>query len=111
MSKQFTAIAILQLISKGKLSLDQDVSSIYPDFPFAGITIRMLLTHRSGLPNYIYELENSSLDKEVLMNNQQAVDYMINLHEKTYSRPNRRYQIAIPLYLLAAIVEKFQVFL
>ncbi|NMD00497.1 MAG: beta-lactamase family protein [Bacteroidales bacterium] len=107
MSKQFTAIAILQLISKGKLSLDQDVSSIYPDFPFAGITIRMLLTHRSGLPNYIYELENSSLDKEVLMNNQQAVDYMINLHEKTYSRPNRHYQYSNTGYiLLAAIVEK-----
>lgn len=107
MSKQFTAIAILQLISKGKLSLDQDVNSIYPDFSFAGITIRMLLTHRSGLPNYIYELENSSLNKEVLMNNQQTVEYMSNLHEKTYSKPNKRYQYSNTGYiLLAAIVEK-----
>ncbi len=107
MSKQFTAIAVLQLISQGKLLLNQDVCTIYPDFPFSGITIRMLLTHRSGLPNYIYELENSSLNKDELMNNQQVVEYMTNLHEKTYSRPNRRYQYSNTGYvLLAAIVEK-----
>lgn len=106
-SKQFTAIAVLQLISQGKLSLDQDVTTIYPNFPYTGITIRMLLTHRSGLPNYIYELENSSIKKDKLLNNQQVIEFMTNLHEKPYSKPNKHYQYSNTGYmLLAAIVEK-----
>lgn len=107
MSKQFTAISILQLVSKGKLSLEDTVNRIYPDFPYKGITIRMLLTHRSGLPNYIYQLENSSIDKTKTINNQQVVDFMIKHKEKAYSKPGRHYQYCNTGYvLLAAIVEK-----
>lgn len=106
-SKQFTAIAILQLVAQGKITLDTRVETIYPDFPYEGITIRMLLTHRSGLPNYIYQLENSSLNKNELISNQQMINYMIQLYEKCYSQPNKRYQYSNTGYaLLASIVEK-----
>lgn len=107
MSKQFTAIAILQLVAQGKITLDTPIETIYPDFPYVGITIRMLLTHRSGLPNYIYQLENAPLNKNELFNNQQVVDYMTRLNEKCYARPNKRYQYSNTGYvILAAIVEK-----
>ena len=51
-TKQFTAMAILILFEKGKLSLDDPISRFFPEFPpyGAGITIRQLLTHTSGLP-------------------------------------------------------------
>src|SRR6185369_14397578 len=52
-SKPFTSTAILQLIQKGKLSLNDSVSKFFPGLPYPGITIRMLLNHHSGLPNYV----------------------------------------------------------
>ncbi len=107
MSKQFTAISILQLVASEKLSLNDTVNKFYPDFPYHGITIRMLLTHRSGLPNYIYQLENSSIDKTKPVSNQEMVDYMIKHKEKAYSKPGRHYQYSNTGYaLLAAIIEK-----
>jgi CubicO group peptidase (beta-lactamase class C family) len=53
-TKTMTSTAILQLIERGKLRLDDDVKKFFPDFPYDGITIRLLLTHRSGLMNYVY---------------------------------------------------------
>ena len=53
-TKQFTAAAILQLVEQGKVQLDAPVSTYLPHFPREGgrATIRQLLTHTSGLPNY-----------------------------------------------------------
>lgn len=53
-TKQFTATAILLLVHEGKLHFDQRLSDVFPDFPPYGrsITIRQLLTHTSGLPDY-----------------------------------------------------------
>ena len=53
-TKQFTAMAIMLLVHDGKLRYDQRLTEIFPDFPAYGqaITIRHLLTHTSGLPDY-----------------------------------------------------------
>lgn len=51
-SKQFTAMAIMILKEQGKLSYDQDIRDFMPELPYAGITIRNLLQHTSGLPDY-----------------------------------------------------------
>jgi CubicO group peptidase (beta-lactamase class C family) len=52
-TKQFTAEAILQLDSKGKVGIDDKVSKYMPDFPNGDkITLKNLLTHTSGLYNY-----------------------------------------------------------
>jgi CubicO group peptidase (beta-lactamase class C family) len=51
-SKIFTATAILQLKEKRKLTLDDKVQLYLPAFPYKKITLRHLLTHTSGLPNY-----------------------------------------------------------
>ena len=45
-SKPLTATGVLILVEEGKLKLNQDVREFYPDFPYSGITIKMLLTHR-----------------------------------------------------------------
>ena len=53
-TKQFTAMAIMLLVHDGKLRYDQNLASIWPDFPDYGkaITVRQLLNHTSGLPDY-----------------------------------------------------------
>ena len=52
-TKQFTAVAILQLVETGKLTLDQPVGSVLTSLPApaAGVSIRHLLTHTSGIKN------------------------------------------------------------
>lgn len=54
-TKQFTAVAVLQLTERGKLSLDDSVRKFYPQFPAYAdkITVRHLLGHTAGLPDYI----------------------------------------------------------
>lgn len=52
-TKQFTAMAIMQLNEKGLLSVEDKISKYFPDFPNGdSITIHNLLTHTSGLTNY-----------------------------------------------------------
>ena len=53
-TKQFTAMAILQLEEKGKLAVTDPVCKYIPDCPLAWqkITIHHLLTHTSGIPNF-----------------------------------------------------------
>ena len=53
-TKQFTAMAIMLLVHDGKLRFDQTLAELFPDFPAYGktITVRNLLNHTSGLPDY-----------------------------------------------------------
>jgi CubicO group peptidase (beta-lactamase class C family) len=51
-SKTFTATAILQLAAQGKLDLEDALVKHLPEFPFPSLTIRHLLSHTSGLPDY-----------------------------------------------------------
>jgi CubicO group peptidase (beta-lactamase class C family) len=53
-TKQFTGIAVLQLAEQGKLGLDDAIEKYLPEVPAAwhGITLRQLLTHTSGLPDW-----------------------------------------------------------
>ena len=54
-SKQFTAACIVLLAEKGKLNLDDNLKSIFPDFPDYAeeITVRHLLNHTSGIRDYL----------------------------------------------------------
>ncbi|GAB4015079.1 serine hydrolase [Spirosoma koreense] len=59
LSKTFTAIGTLKLIEAGKLKFEDTIQKFYPDFPYHGISVRDLLSHRSGLPNYQYAFDDS----------------------------------------------------
>lgn len=60
LAKQFTAVAVMLQVEDGKLALDDSISSFFPDAPAAwkAITVRHLLTHTSGIPDY----EDGKLD-------------------------------------------------
>ena len=53
-TKQFTATCIMLLVHDGKLHYDDHLTDIFPEFPAYGksITVRNLLNHSSGLPDY-----------------------------------------------------------
>jgi len=52
--KQFTAMAVMMLVEEGKVGLDDKLTKYFPGTPVAwkGITVRNLLTHTSGIPDY-----------------------------------------------------------
>lgn len=82
-SKVATAIAVLRLVDQKMLQLDEKVTHYLPKFPYPGITIRMLLNHRSGLPYYGYFSENYYPKNQVLKNKDlltlmQAYDIPLN---------------------------------
>jgi len=58
LTQQFTAVAILQLRDAGKLGLDDPLRRHLRDYPRVGdhITLRHLLSHTSGIPNYTEDL-------------------------------------------------------
>jgi CubicO group peptidase (beta-lactamase class C family) len=58
-TKQFTAMAIMLLVHDGKLRYEDHLSNFFPDFPAYGqsITVRNLLNHTSGLPDYAEIME------------------------------------------------------
>jgi D-alanyl-D-alanine carboxypeptidase len=56
-SKTFTAVLVMQLVEAEKLSLDTKLDTFYPDVPNAkDITIKQLLSHRSGIFNFTDDL-------------------------------------------------------
>jgi CubicO group peptidase (beta-lactamase class C family) len=106
-SKQFTAVAIMQLQEKGLLKYTDPVYKHVPNFPFdSSITIFSLLTHSSGIPNYIYCLDKF-YDKTKPLTNKIVVDLM-EIHKPGINYlPNARFNYNNSNYMyLAYIVEK-----
>jgi CubicO group peptidase (beta-lactamase class C family) len=69
LTKQFTAVAAMQLVEKGRLSLTDYVGKYFPDFPGSErIEIRHLLAHTSGIKDYIPLPGFSSRMRENLSN-------------------------------------------
>ena len=102
-SKTFTGMAVLKLWEDGKLSLDDSLQKYFPQFPYRGVTIRMLLSHRSGLPNYLYFMD-SLWEKTGEATNQDVLNAMIFHHPAVYSLPNTRFEYCNTNFLLLAMV-------
>lgn len=103
-SKQFTAMAVLILVDRKKLSLDENLSDFFPEFPDYGkkITVRQLLTHTSGLIDYEDIIPKGTeipvLDRDVLR--------LLMQENKTYFPPGSKYRYSNSAFsLLSLIVE------
>lgn len=107
-SKPFTAIAVLQLVEKGKIALDEPLRRYFDDFAYPDITIRHLLNQTSGLPVLErYEEEYVQAHPDELITNQQAYAHLMaaKLPLLFKSGENWRYNNA-NYALLALLVEK-----
>jgi CubicO group peptidase (beta-lactamase class C family) len=104
-SKQFCAIVIMQLKEKGLLQYD-DLVEKYFEIPYKGITIRNLLTHTSGLPDY-QQIMDMNWDKSKVANNNDIIAYLNKYHPARMFAPGEKYTYSNTGYvLLASIAEK-----
>ncbi|RYY90010.1 MAG: class A beta-lactamase-related serine hydrolase [Chitinophagaceae bacterium] len=106
-SKPFTAAAVLQLVEKGKVGLDDSVSKYFPGFPYP-VTVRMLLNHRSGLPNYLYYMDKDPRwDRKKMATNEDIINTLLTWNVPRSYRPDVHFSYCNTNYvLLASIVEK-----
>jgi D-alanyl-D-alanine carboxypeptidase len=103
----FTGIAVMQLVERGKLSLDDELSKYVPEFPMQGhrVTIRQLLNHTSGIVDYHYlgdPIEATSRQPK-------ALDEVMALYagKKWVNEPGKKWDWSISGFqLLVTIVER-----
>jgi CubicO group peptidase (beta-lactamase class C family) len=107
-SKTFTGIATLRMVQEGKLSLDDSLTKFFPGLPYPGITVKMLLNHRSGLPNYVYFIPNSKKwDQKQNATNQDVLNILYTEQPNRSFSPGKRFSYSNTNYvLLALIIEK-----
>ena len=104
LTKQFTATAIILLKEDGRLRFDDSISKYLPTLPpnASGVTIRMLLTHTSGLWAY----EDFVPDSETTQVHDADVPALLARADSTYFTPGSAYRYSNTGYaLLALIVE------
>lgn len=110
-SKQFTAMGIMKLKESGQLSYDQDIKDFIPELPYEGVTIRHLLTHVSGLPDYMdmmnknwkTELENDNPEKFV-SGNIDLIEMFAKLKPQIRFEPGEKWEYSNTGYVLLASI-------
>lgn len=110
-TKTFTSTAVMMLVENGKLKLDQDVKEFFPDFPYDGITVKLLLTHRSGMMNYVYFIDDlwkaQKKNQRIGVTNQEVMKQIAEHKPAPYMKPDRKFHYNNSNYMvLAAIIEK-----
>lgn len=106
-SKQFTAMGIVMLEKQGKLKYDDPISKFIPELSFyKNITVRNLLNHTSGLPDYI-EIFSEKWDKSKFATNKDIVTEFAKYKPEILFQPNEKYEYSNTGYaLLGYIIEK-----
>lgn len=105
-SKTFTGMAVLRLMEQGSLSIEDTLGKFFPGFPYEGITVKMLLSHRSGLPNYLHYLSELKAN-DTCYSNQDVLNSLYTLRPNPEAKPDRKFNYCNTNYvLLAMIIEK-----
>ncbi len=102
-SKQFTAVTILILEKEKKVNFDDNIAKFFPELNPAlsdKITLRHLLTHTSGIPDYEV-LMDSTWKRQIL--DQDIVGLLIN-QTQTYFEPGTKFRYSNTAFCLLAMV-------
>lgn len=106
-SKTFTSVAILQLKEKRKLRLDDKVQLYLPEFPYSNISIRNLITHTSGLPDYNLYESAIEANPNILISNKDILLYLKNWSKPLEFEPGGKWSYSNTNFsVLALITEK-----
>jgi len=110
-TKTMTSTAILLLIERGKLKLDDNVKQFFPDFPYDGVTIRLLLTHRSGMMNYVYFTDDlyraNHWDERKGITNAEEMALIAQYKPRPFNKPDKRFLYNNSNFMvLGSIIEK-----
>lgn len=109
MTKTFTAVAILQLVERGKLSLDDVVDQYLPSGQYRGhgITLRQLLAHTSGIPNPIPLRWVHAVEEHASFDETAALAAVLRENPKLVSEPGRKFAYSnIGYWLLGKVIEQ-----
>ncbi len=111
LTKTFTSTAILMLMERGKLSLDDSLKKFFPDLPYSGVTIRLLLSHRSGLMNYVYYTDDlyraNRWDERKGITNADEMALLAKYQPRPWSKPNVHFKYNNTNFMvLGSIIEK-----
>jgi CubicO group peptidase (beta-lactamase class C family) len=99
-SKPITALAIMLLARDGKLKLDDAMARHIPELArYGGITIRQLLHHTSGLPDYM-ELADAHWDARRLLTTADLIDLLIEYRPQPYFAPGAQFEYSNTGYAL-----------
>ena len=106
-SKQFTAMSVMLLARDGKLSLDDDIRKYIPELPDYGktITIRHILTHTSGIRDYLTLWALAGVDDADLTTDQDALDLLSRQRELNFA-PGEQWLYSNSGFFLASIIVK-----
>src|ERR1700761_1580262 len=110
-TKTMTSTAILQLMERGKLKLTQNVKEFFPNFPYDGVTIKLLLTHRSGMMNYVYFIDDiyrsQHLNQRKGLTNTEAMNMIAQYKPHPFNKPNKTFLYNNSNFMvLGSIIEK-----
>lgn len=113
-SKQFTAMAIVILKEKGKINYEDKIIKFIPELSnYKNITIRNLLNHTSGLPDYMILLDSLLIEKKnwkqknKIATNKSIIEIFAKHNPKVLFEPNEKWEYSNTGYaLLASIIEK-----
>jgi len=106
-SKMFSATAIMILKNDGLLDYDEDIRLYLPQFPYEGITPRLLMSHRAGLPRYMSLAHKKWENKRKPFNNNQMLQLFVDSPPDKYFSPGTGFHYCNTNYaLLANIVEE-----
>lgn len=105
-SKQFVSMMVMQLKEQNKLNYDHKVQQYLPNFPYPTITIRHLLTHTAGLPEY-FDLVNQYTHTLDTLNNHKLIQLFAEHKPALHFTPGDQWEYCNTGYvLLASIIEQ-----
>ena len=109
-TKQFTAAAVMLAVRKGLLDLDDEIVKYFPQIPYPGATVRHLLTHTSGIPDYFDDadwfIDNWKREDKVPCNDE-ILNFLCETRAERYGAPGDQYEYSNTCYnLLALLVER-----
>ena len=106
-SKTFTGAVVLFLNQHRYLNINEPVQRYLKEFPYPGITVKMLLCHRSGLPDYTHWAPQYWTDQRRPMYNADLQHLMARVKPGLEFRPDSRFHYSNTNYAtLASIIEK-----
>lgn len=107
LTKPVTAFGLLLLVDRGLVELDKEVNEYLFDFPFEGVTVRSLLSHTSGIGNYIYITDSLWGNPEAFMNNMEMYELIRCDYLPRYYPPLKRFAYCNTNYaLIPILIEK-----
>ena len=109
-TKQFTAAAVMLTVRQGLLSLDDEITKYFPEIPYPGVTVRHLLSHTSGIPDYFDDADwfiNIWKEEKRVPGNDEILRFLRETKAKPYFAPGEGLHYSNTGYnLLALLVER-----